>query len=286
MGQSGHVSRAVAAALEGDPAYDADWPPETTAQAIRSGEVNLNAVLFTASGSGPHPTVLLLHGLPGNEQNLDCAQAIRRAGWNVLTVHYRGSWGGPGTFSFVNCLEDAASALRWLQSRTPPGNPRVDPTRIVLIGHSMGGFVAAHTAAANPDVLATSLISGVDLGSAFGKGSSTDTAVVDENVGFSAGLHILAGTSPEALVNEARRHADEWSLTSYAPRIAGRPLLVITSEDGFSDGSNAMADAVTECSGSILTRAHLLTDHSYSGCRISLQRMLLEWLLSTRELTG
>ena len=35
--------------------------------------------------------MILFHGLPGNEQNLDLAQAIRRANWNVLTLHYRGS---------------------------------------------------------------------------------------------------------------------------------------------------------------------------------------------------
>jgi predicted alpha/beta-fold hydrolase len=37
--------------------------------------------------------VILFHGLPGNVQNLDLAQAIRRANWNVLTLHYRGSLG-------------------------------------------------------------------------------------------------------------------------------------------------------------------------------------------------
>jgi pimeloyl-ACP methyl ester carboxylesterase len=58
----------------------------------------LNAVIYVAAGKGPHPTLLLLHGFPGNEQNLDLAQAARRAGWNVLTLHYRGSWGSPGPF--------------------------------------------------------------------------------------------------------------------------------------------------------------------------------------------
>ena len=38
--------------------------------------------------------MILFHGLPGNEQNLDLAQAIRRANWNVLTLHYRGSLAG------------------------------------------------------------------------------------------------------------------------------------------------------------------------------------------------
>src|SRR5437870_4834283 len=93
-----------------DPPSDLAAPAETLAQAIPSAGVNLNAVLLTAGGAGPHPTILLLHGLPGNEQNLDLAQSVRRAGWNVLTLHYRGSWGSPGAFSFEHCLEDAAAA--------------------------------------------------------------------------------------------------------------------------------------------------------------------------------
>ena len=275
------IEQAVALALGCDPLPDKDWPPETLARAIPSGGVNLNAVLYTAAGRGSHPTVLLLHGLPGNEQNLDCAQSIRRAGWNVLTIHYRGSWGGPGSFSFSNCLEDAASALEWLQNTSSSDAKRIDPARIVVIGHSMGGFIAASTAAANPEVRATCLISGVDLGDAFGQGTSDDAVIVDENVGFSAGLHILSGTSSSALVNEARSHAQDWNLAAYAARLAGRPLLIITSEDGFANGSHEMADTVTECTGSNLTRTHLQTDHSYSGCRVTLQVTIVSWLLSS-----
>ena len=53
---------------------------------------------------------MLLHGFPGNEQNLDLAQVIRRAGWNVLTLHYRGAWGSPGSFSIGNVLQHADAA--------------------------------------------------------------------------------------------------------------------------------------------------------------------------------
>ena len=121
-------------ALIRDPRPDAAWPAQTLAQAIPSHGVNLNAVLYTAAGAGPHPTILLLHGLPGNEQNLDLAQSIRRAGWNVLTLHYRGSWGTPGTFSFAHCLEDAAATIDWL--RSAESAPRIDSRKLVVIGHS------------------------------------------------------------------------------------------------------------------------------------------------------
>ena len=56
-----------------------------------SGGARLNGLLYLASGKGPHPTVALLHGYPGNERNLDLAQAMRRAGMNVLFFHYRGA---------------------------------------------------------------------------------------------------------------------------------------------------------------------------------------------------
>ena len=266
-------------ALFRDPPADAKWPAQTLPRAIPSSGVNLNAILYTAAGSGPHPTMLLLHGLPGNEQNMDLAQTVRRAGWNVLTIHYRGSWGGPGIFRFEHCLQDAAAALDWIGEATSDPALKLDPDRIVVVGHSMGGFVAAHVVAERPRIRGVALISGVDLGQSFGEERST--ARVDENVGVSAGLHILAGTSPQALADEARRNVDRWRLTNYAARLADRPVLMVTSDDGFAAGSDALAQDVRNVDGVRLTTGHFPTDHSYSDCRIRLQVTVLDWLATT-----
>jgi predicted alpha/beta-fold hydrolase len=48
----------------------------------------MNALVYVAAGAGPHPAVILLHGFPGNERNLDLAQDMRRAGWDVLYFNY------------------------------------------------------------------------------------------------------------------------------------------------------------------------------------------------------
>src|ERR1700689_2313893 len=77
----------------------------------------LNALVYVAAGAGPHPAVVLLHGFPGNERNLDLAQDIRRAGWDVLYFDYRGSGGSTGDFSFSHGIEDTAAAARY--PRTP-----------------------------------------------------------------------------------------------------------------------------------------------------------------------
>jgi pimeloyl-ACP methyl ester carboxylesterase len=276
--------RSVPDALFRESPVDAVWPAQTLPRAIPSGGVNLNAILYTAAGPGPHPTALILHGLPGNEQNVDLAQAMRRAGWNVLTIHYRGSWGGPGAFSFVHCLEDAGAALDWMQDDARDPASRIDPGQIAVIGHSMGGFVAAHLMAERSDVRAAVMISGVDLGRYFGGRIGEQAAAeVDENVGFGAGLHILSGTSAEALADEARWNADRWRLTNYASRLANRSLLMLTSNDGFAGGSDALADAVEAAGGSHLSRRHFTTDHSYSDCRIALQTTILRWLSSIRD---
>ena len=42
------------------------------------------SVLYTAGGEGTHPTVILLHGIPSCERNLDLAQAVRRAGGTLF----------------------------------------------------------------------------------------------------------------------------------------------------------------------------------------------------------
>lgn len=260
-----------------DPPVDSFYPARTVAHAIPSGGVNLNAVLYSAAGRGPHPTILLLHGLPGNEQNIDLAQGARRSGWNVLTIHYRGSWGGPGTFSFANCLEDAETAVEWLRHMAVDEDFRIDAGRIALVGHSMGGFVAAYTVAGTSGLLGAVLISGVDLGMAFG-GGEQGRMEVDENVGITAGLHILQGTSAKSLASEARANAARWRMTNYAARLTDRPMLLVTADDGFRAGSDALGEAILAEGGALVSQEHFGTDHSYSDHRILLQVTVLKWL--------
>lgn len=56
---------------------------------IPSHGVWINGLIYQPSGAGPHPTLIVCHGLPGNEKNLDLAQAVRRAGWNAVTFSAR-----------------------------------------------------------------------------------------------------------------------------------------------------------------------------------------------------
>jgi predicted alpha/beta-fold hydrolase len=63
-----------------DPARDSAHPARMEVLHIPSGGVKINGLAYLASGAGVHPTLVLFHGLPGNEKNLDIAQAVRRVG--------------------------------------------------------------------------------------------------------------------------------------------------------------------------------------------------------------
>jgi acetyl esterase/lipase len=100
-----------------DPPPDSKFPARMEVIHVPSGGVQINGVVYVASGAPPHPAFVFFHGLPGNEKNLNLAQAVRRAGWTIVTVNYRGSWGSPGNFRFAQNLEDAQATLSFI--RTP-----------------------------------------------------------------------------------------------------------------------------------------------------------------------
>jgi pimeloyl-ACP methyl ester carboxylesterase len=255
---------------------------------IPSHEALLNGFVYVAAGKGPHPVVLLLHGLPGYERNLDLAQELRRAGWDVLYFDYRGSWGSPGTFSLSHCLEDAAAAIAYLRRPAIAKDLRADSSRIVLVGHSMGGFVAVEAVSEDSEIAAVALISAVDLGGLVPQNLPQDTnrLVKALSEGYaSQGLAPLSGCTPEVLALETIANARRWSFVTKAGALSSKPLLIVTSDDGFASGSDALAAALRTAGNRQTDTLHLSTDHSYSDKRIALSKAVLHWL-SRRDVTN
>ncbi|TQK07900.1 S9 family peptidase [Herbaspirillum sp. SJZ107] len=268
------IPRAVVA----DPARDASHPAVNRQVLILSHGEGMNALLMLASGAGPKPTMLLLHGLPGNEQNLDLAQAIRRAGWNVLTLHYRGSWGSPGRFSLAGAFDDVEVAMDFLRR---PDNARqygIDPARLVVAGHSMGGFLAARYAATHGDVLGAALIDPWNVG-ASGKavlakpeGRQDAIAAMGDDFGNS-----LAGTDAAQLMAEVERHARDWDLVDAAPQLARKPLLIVDAQYGNAAQVAPLAAAI-RARGGPLKAVTLASDHGFADHRIALAGVTVGWL--------
>ena len=233
-------------------------------------------VFYRAAGGDPHPTVVLLHGLPGFEQNGDLAQTIRRAGWNVLIFHYRGAWGSGGTFSFSNCVEDVRAALDYLRAPENVARLGVDPHRLALIGHSMGGFLAAIGSQHDQTVLGAALLSGWNPGVFATRPSpELDKQQLEE---FRGDVGPLSGATPEGLLEEAKKNAAAWDVAAHANLWNGRPVLVVEADDFLHADDVAIATAVRKSPSGQITETQMVTDHSYSDHRVALAATLLGWL--------
>jgi pimeloyl-ACP methyl ester carboxylesterase len=265
-----------------DPAPDKTSPAAMLSFQLPSHGALLNAFVYIASGPGPHPVVILLHGFPGNERNLDLAQSIRRAGWDVLYFNYRGSWGSPSTFSFTHAIEDTQSAIAYLRDPANAAKLRSDPRTIVLIGHSMGGMIAANVAAQDIAIRAVGLISAANMAGRLlpsVKANQQEAAIPRIAQGLAAnGMSPLAGCTPESLARELLANAATWNIPDLAPKLATRPMLVISSDDGNAPASDSLVENLHKAGDEEVTSLHFTTDHSYSDHRIALVKAVLEGL--------
>jgi uncharacterized protein len=260
-----------------DPAPDKAYPPKMETVHIPTGDVEINGVVYVASGAGPHPTVILCHGLPGNEKNLDLAQALRRAGYTVITFNYRGSWGSPGAYKFAQNLEDADAVIAFARDPSNAAKLRVDPMRIAIVGHSMGGWVSALTAANDKALIGAVMISAGGMGRIGDLPRDQAIAAFRNN-----GMEALAGTSPEAMADEVIANRTAFGFEAAAPRLADVPLLILTSDDGLAFFSEELVAGIKAAKGAKLKTLHVATDHSWSDSRIRLQSEIIDWLATLK----
>jgi pimeloyl-ACP methyl ester carboxylesterase len=262
-------------AVIADPTPDAKFPARMEVIHVPSGGVQINGVVYVASGERPHPAFVFFHGLPGNEKNLDLAQAVRRAGWTVVTVNYRGSWGSAGNFRFAQNLEDADATLAFIRSPENAKRLSIDVNRIAIGGHSMGGWVTAETLAHEPNVLGAVIISAGDFGALGLRAQQNRDEVVAR---MNDNRESLAGVTGESMTDELMAHGKDWSFRTLAPALVHRKLLVLYSNDFVKGASQELITDVKAAGGTTISQQYVVTDHSWSDHRIALESLVINWL--------
>ena len=262
------------------PGRDSAKPARLEELAFESGGARLNGIFYLPAGPGPHPVVVLLHGNPGNERNLDVAQALRRAGYATLYFNYRGSWGSGGTFSRTHAIEDVHAALRFVRSPLAAERYRADSSRVALVGHSMGGWLALHAAARDPRVGCVGALDFVNTG-ARARSLLSDRAADSARLVYDSWLTAPGGPyraegGGAALVAEVKANADRWDVLSYAPVLRERRVLLVGSANRTEHDS--LVTVLGGPSAPRLTAHWWPTDHSFSDRRIALARAILDWV--------
>jgi pimeloyl-ACP methyl ester carboxylesterase len=231
---------------------------------LSSGGFRILGALHRAAGVDPRPAVLLLHGIPGHEKNLDLAVDLRDRGVHCLHIHYRGSWGSGGEYALTNLVPDARVALEWLAV-----HPRVDPLRIALVGISLGGWVALTLASQADGVCAVAALSPL-----------LDPRRLPLPLELAREFTpSLTGLSPEQLV---RDWAVVPAIATLAPRLARMPILLVTADadEVFPPDHYANLPAALER----LERVRFpRADHVYSDVRPGLRHVVCSWLLDQFE---
>ena len=117
---------------------DAPFRPDLKGAVLEGKRGRILVTILRAGGEGKHPTILLAHGIPGVEKNLDLAQGLRRVGFHVVTYHYSGSWNSAGEYGIGHCLEDSETVLEYIRNDT---EMNFDTEKLYVVGHSMGVFI-------------------------------------------------------------------------------------------------------------------------------------------------
>nr|MCU0793832.1 alpha/beta fold hydrolase [Opitutaceae bacterium] len=269
-----------------DPVFDPKYPPSMHAFKIPSAGVDLNALLYRASGAERRPVVVVFHGYPGNEKNLDLAQAIRRAGLHVLWFNYRGSWGTGGEFSFANALEDARNVLAFVRSPEAAERFGFDASRIAVVGHSFGGWLAFNVGAEDQNVRAVAgLASWNAVVSVRATGGDPEKkaaliAALDE---FGPVSGPLRGAGSARIYDEVLENAVAYDFFRKAERLKTRPLLVIAGSRDVDQPLDAYHDPlVVALQDAQAPRVEVQVyddDHSFSASRLALADRVTRWLV-------
>lgn len=257
------------------PAFDAAHPPALVETHFEIAGDRVNGIVYLANGAGPHPTVVLLHGFPGNERNLDLAQDMRREGFNVLFFHYRGAWGSEGKYSLPHVIEDVAGATTYL--RTHAAELRVDPARILLVGHSMGGFAALQGGARDPAIKCLAGIAPAEMGAIAAQleqspeGAAGFAAYADQ-------LDMLKGLDGKEFVADILANRDAYDLAKLAPQMVGKSILIVLGDkDTDIPNPMAMTAAYKATKGVKVSGVELSGDHSFSWSRKDLSDTVIDW---------
>ena len=252
--------------------WDMTSPASSTELFIPSGNSQIAGLIYNANGLQKHPTLLLLHGYPGNERNLDIAQVVRSRGWNVIYFDYRGSWGSQGKFSFKNCVEDVVNVVSFCNKYQD--SLKIDTSNIVLFGHSMGGWVCLKALQELPTIKKGFALSTWDIAKDFKNVSNEKEMLIIANDPNIAGKYFVLNTSLKDLYTPVLQDKTYFNLLNDAKSLGDKQIIMIDEHEKNSQ----LAEKIKESNKLYFDYSIWQTDHSFTNKRASLINKVLAFI--------
>jgi len=250
--------------------WDAAAPAGTIELTIPSEVSRVAGFIYTANGVLKHPTLLLLHGYPGNERNLDLGQVVRAHGWNVIYFDYRGSWGSEGQYSFKNCVQDVKNVVAFCKKYSD--SLRIDTSNIVLFGHSLGGWVCLKALAEIPEIKKGFAISAANFYNQFRNMSAEQLKAFAARPNNPYSYFVL-NTPVEQIFKQVIDDLSYFNLDNDAA-LAGKQIIMIDE----NDKNKELVASLQKKNQNYFEYEKWPTDHGFSNKRISLINKVLAFL--------
>lgn len=255
-----------------DITWDKTAPAGLTELFIPSNKSILAGLIYRANGTEKHPTLLLLHGYPGNERNLDLAQVVRAHGWNVIYFDYRGSWGSQGKFAFKNCVEDVVNVVSFCNKFQD--SLRIDTSNIVLFGHSMGGWVCLKSIKQLPQIKKGFALSTWDISGDFKKVLNKKELLDLANNPDFAGKYFVLNASLDEIFSPVIKEPAYFNLANDAQHLATKQIIMIDEHSK----NKPIADAIQKSNHAFFDYQVWQTDHPFTNKRVALINKVLSFL--------
>ena len=255
-----------------DITWDKNSPAGSTELFIPSNGSLLAGLIYRANGSQKHPTLLMLHGYPGNERNLDLAQVVRAHGWNVIYFNYRGSWGSQGKFSFKNCVEDVVNVVAFCKKYQD--SLKIDASNIVLFGHSMGGWICLKSLQQLPDVKKGFALSVWDIPHQYGRVlNEKEVDDLTRNPTENSKYFVL-NASLQELFQPVLKQPDYYNLENDGNALANKQVAMLDEHTR----NRQIAESIKKSNKAYFDYQVWDTDHSFTNKRVSLMKKLILFL--------
>lgn len=166
----------------------------TTAVTYDSGEETVTGALSVPTSAGPHPGMVLVHGVVDPEVYEPGTGLVReqaffaQAGYIVLSTDLRNSTARPDSAEALGVdLGSTLDAINAVRALRASGLSSLDDSRIAILGHSLGGLLTLNTIVTQPDL--------VDAAVVVAPASITPSQNIDY-------LTTMFGGTPEGIIDE------------------------------------------------------------------------------------
>ena len=259
---------------------------KTNFQFRSEGQIIQGKFYSASSSSGAFPTILLLSGFPGNEDDvLGLGEELSQHGLNILIFNYRGTHQSEGEYSLKNTQEDIQAAFDFLQDEETVSKYQIDLDLLILGGWSYGGGMGLIYGANHPEVKHIFSIAGTDHGKFAReyKRNETFSNMLDtifEELKYPQGPVRFSGKT--AIRKELIQNPDPYDLLNHATKLADRDVLLI----GGWDDANVVLEhhilplyrALIDVGGGKVSIKALQDDHAFEKSKPELVKTILNWI--------